>query len=92
MIEAKDESGHVVTQVAKQVTRSVKLVFGVPAETKPFHNLPEGARVRLRLRNNEFARAYVRTGKDITCYVIKETLDWWVLVYPQAKNSTKGGD
>ena len=56
-------------------------------EPLPLAGFPEG-RVRLRLRNNSFAMAYVKTKDGIRCFVIGEMDGMWVPVteFEQGRN------
>lgn len=50
-----------------------EIIFAI-REPKPLRGFPEG-RVRLRLRNDEFARAFVRTPEGIRHFIVQETPD-----------------
>ena len=51
-------------------------VFGVRA-VLPLRGFPRG-KVRLTLRNQDFARAYVKTKHGIRCFIVAEYLGKWV--------------
>lgn len=62
------------------------MVFGV-CETKPILCILPG-RIRLRMRNTTFARAYVKTSDGIRCFAIEDCGDTWLvrLDYEQGRN------
>lgn len=61
------------------------LVFGVhPA--KPLKDFPAG-RVRLVVRNDAFARAYVKTADGIREFRVAEHEGYWIAVYEQGANT-----
>lgn len=61
-------------------------VFGA-VSAKPITNLPEGAKVRIRLRDEEFAAAYVRYQNRIEQWALRDNLDGtWALAFVQASN------
>jgi hypothetical protein len=53
----------------------VKIVYGV-CEPKPIFGAPEG-RQRLRLRNNNWAKLFVKTPTAIRCFVLEDCGDRW---------------
>lgn len=51
------------------------IVFGIPDEATralPIRDLPNGARVRLRFRNQDFGRAFVCTREGIRHFILQE--------------------
>jgi len=61
-------------------------VFGL-AEIKPLRGFPEG-RVRIRLRNDDFAQAYVKTATGIRCFYLYEVDGHWQPSFETARNET----
>lgn len=65
-------------------------IFGVQS-VRPITNLPDGARVRLRLRAEEFATAYVRYGNRIERWGLRDSLDGtWMLDLKHGENVSVG--
>ena len=62
------------------------IVFGVQ-EMKPIRPCPFG-RVRVRMRPEEIATAFVKDGHGITRHLIHDHGDRWSLSEPQARNFT----
>jgi hypothetical protein len=61
-------------------------VFG-SAEPLPLKGFPEGS-IRLRIRNNQFALARVRTDDGIREFYIKEEEGFWVRSIEKGRNLT----
>ena len=62
------------------------VLFGVnTAPPKGMQGFPPG-RIKVRQRNNDFARAYVRTPDGIRQFVIKEIDGAWVPFCEQGRN------
>ena len=58
------------------VPEKTGFIYGVPlpeVAALPVQGAPDGARIRLRFRNNGFGRAYVKTADCIREYVIRAT-------------------
>jgi hypothetical protein len=62
-------------------------VFGV-AEPLPLKGFPEGKKIRLRVRDNQFALARVRTDDGIREFYVKEEEGFWVRSHERGRNST----
>jgi hypothetical protein len=60
-------------------------IFGIQ-EPKPLRNFPEG-RIRLRLRNMDFAKAFVKTADGIREYIIGEHNGYWVPLHLVGENA-----
>lgn len=58
--------------------------FGVQ-EPKPLKNFPPG-KVRLRMRNNDFVHAYVKTSSSIRHFLVDEIDGFWVPILEQGAN------
>jgi hypothetical protein len=64
----------------------IPVIFGTPKEIKnKFKNQPEG-KIRLRFRNDDFARAYVKTKYVITEHYVLEIGAHWELSQPIRAN------
>ena len=63
-------------------------IFGAE-DPKPLKGWPKG-RVKLRIRNNDFVYAYVRTEEGIVCYSVAEKDGYWIPGYLQGINFKKG--
>jgi hypothetical protein len=61
-------------------------VFGV-TEPLPLKGFPEGS-IRLRIRDNQFALARVRTDDGIREFYVKEEKGFWVRSHERGRNST----
>ena len=59
-------------------------IWGV-VEPKPLKGFPEG-RVKLRLRNKDFARAFVKTSNGIRSFIIAEQDGFWIPKWEQGSN------
>lgn len=64
-----------------------RMVFGVPNPVKPFGYIPEGCRLRLRMRNNAFVLAYTKNSYSITEWLVREEDGYWYLCHPQKRNT-----
>ncbi len=64
-------------------------LFGV-SEPLPPKGFPEG-RIRWRIRNNEFTRAYVKTPDGIRLFIVKQKGGYWVPGCEQGRNDTSIG-
>ena len=62
-------------------------VFGVQ-ELKPLHGFPAG-KVRVKLRNNDYAKFYVRTPDGIRQFVAKDCGDFWQCSHEQGRNERR---
>jgi hypothetical protein len=70
-------------------TFGTALVFGDVPAIRPIINVPGWAtQVRVRLRNGEVVRVYVRGGGRIECWVVTDTPDGGELVLQRARNVT----
>lgn len=75
---------------SKAIIFGIPLVWGVPKTHSKIVGIPRGAKVRLRFRNNDFGRAFVRNANGkISSYVIVERRGKWILEsqYRQAMNT-----
>lgn len=61
-----------------------KIVWGVK-EPKPIKTEMPG-RVRLRMRNKAFAKAFFKTPNAIRCFALKDCGDYWEPIYEQGMN------
>lgn len=59
-------------------------VWGVK-ERKPLKGFPEG-RVKIRLRNTDFARAFVKTTSGIRQFIVAEVDGFWIPKFEQGSN------
>jgi len=59
-------------------------IFGVQ-NPKPLAGFPQG-RIRLRIRNTDFARAFVRTPSGIRHFIVKDTGEKWEPMLEQGRN------
>ena len=48
-------------------------------EPRQIVNIPEGAKVRVRIRNDDFVRAFVKQGRKIDHYIVQEIGGAWFL-------------
>lgn len=62
--------------VATVVGQRLCFIQGDSTEVKTLRNWPEG-RIRLRLRNEEFAQAFVKTAHGIRRFYIAEVDGFW---------------
>lgn len=62
-------------------------VFGVQ-EPKEIHGLPAG-KVRLRMRSDSLATAFVRTPTNIRGYVLRDKGDHWEAAFELSRNETR---
>jgi hypothetical protein len=69
---------------ARLVSIGEKIVFGI-AEPLPLRGFPPG-KIRLRLRPDDFARAFVRMDNQARAYVIKEKDGFWIPFCEQGRN------
>lgn len=51
----------------------------------PLKGFPAG-KVRLKIRNDDFVRAYVKTEQGIECFIIAEEDGFWIPKYKQGAN------
>ena len=58
------------------VQRGLRVVCGVPADTKPIAGVPEG-KMRLRLRHAALAVLFVRTRAGIRKFLLEDCGDTW---------------
>ena len=63
--------------MAQRVIRGPKLVFDIPAETKPIANLPAG-KVRLVFRTNAMGKAVVRTETGVREMMLEDKGEHWI--------------
>ena len=63
--------------MATTLVRGPKIVFDIPAETKPIANLPAG-KVRLVFRTNSMAKAVVRTASGVREMMLQDNGDHWI--------------
>ena len=67
------------------------IVYGV-RDIKPISNLPEGAKVRIRMRPKALALAYVKHGGAVTCWGLQEDSGGdWILGLKMGQNATVKG-
>ena len=59
------------------ISRGIPIVFGVK-NPKPIVGAPEG-RQRLRMRNTQAAKLFVKTANGIRSFVLKEDGDHWAV-------------
>lgn len=59
------------------IQKGIHLVIGIPLVVKPLVLFPEGKK-RIRMRNNDAVRVFVKTKDGITEYVIKECEGGWM--------------
>jgi hypothetical protein len=59
-------------------------IFGV-CEPMPAEGFPEG-RIRWRIRNNDFVKAYVKTSDGIREFRVIQTDGYWMPIYEQGRN------
>ena len=59
-------------------------VWGVQ-KPKPLANFPKG-KIRLRVRNTDFARAFVKTETGIRQFIVKDTGETWEPMLEQGRN------
>jgi hypothetical protein len=80
MNESSGISLEMLAAVAKspspQRFTGMKVVFGIPKSTVPIAGLPLG-RVRLRFRNDDFARVFIRTKEGIRRFFIEDGGGQW---------------
>jgi hypothetical protein len=67
-------------------TGGIKFVFGI-ANAMPTKGFPEG-KIRFRLRNNDFAKARVKTSDGIMEFYIEEKDGYWIPSFETARNKT----
>lgn len=68
--------------MSHKISTGTPLIFGTPKEIKKkFKNQPEG-KIKLRFRNNDLARAYVKTEYGITEHYVLEIGTQWELSHP----------
>jgi len=60
------------------------VVFGIQ-DTKPLRGFPDG-RVRIRLRNDGFAQAFVKSATGIRHFYIREVDGFWLPCFEQGAN------
>jgi hypothetical protein len=53
-----------------QIHAHPTLIFGVPDQLHPVHNLPAGARAQIFYNNDEFARAEVTIGSRVEGWIL----------------------
>ena len=70
----------------KTVLIGEQIVFGVPPSIKPVSNLPIGAKLRLRLRNRDYARAFVRTSGGVQEWFLRDKGAHWELGWMVSQN------
>jgi hypothetical protein len=63
---------------------SSNLVYGVK-DPLPLSEFPDG-RIKIKMRNNDFASAYVRGDKGIRQFYIEEKDGCWIPKYEQSAN------
>lgn len=61
-----------------------KLAFG-STELKPLKGFPDG-RIRIRIRNNEFVRVFVKTENEIQQFEVEDCGDYWTPYCETASN------
>jgi hypothetical protein len=57
------------------LTKGPKAIFGVPKKiphASEISGVPEGARIKIKFRNNRFARAFVLKRGILTYHIIEE--------------------
>lgn len=62
-------------------------VFGVQ-ELKPLRGFPTG-KVRIKMRNTEYAKFYVKTPEGIRQFVAKDYGDYWECSHEQGRNERR---
>lgn len=68
------------------MTVKSKIVFGIKQQ-KPFIDPPPG-KIRVKMRNDNFAQAFVKNGESIRHFFIRENGLRWELCYEQGSNTT----
>lgn len=68
------------------ISNANSMIFGC-LPMLPTRGFPEG-RIRIRLRNDDFAEAYVFSPQGIRCFYIKESEcgDWWEPAFEKGRN------
>jgi hypothetical protein len=66
----------------------MNVVFGVQ-EPLPLRGFPQG-RYKIKMRNTDFARVFVRSKDGIREFCINEVNGYWEACYEQASNTRKG--
>lgn len=63
------------------ITKGIRAIWGVPAEIKPILGLPDEChgRYRLKFRNTQAGRIYIKTKSGIECYVLEDRGYYWFL-------------
>jgi len=61
------------------------IIWGV-RPTLPLKGFPEG-KIKLRLRNNSFAKAFVKTKQGIRSFYVAEKDGFWIPKYEQGSNN-----
>lgn len=64
------------------ITKGRKAVWGIQPQAKKISNVPEGAKVRLKIAENQLAKAYVRTSDGIKEHALFDNGDTWELTWP----------
>lgn len=67
-----------------------KYVFGV-CQPLPLRGFPQG-RIRLRLRKDSFAKAFVKSPTGIRRFLIGQRGAFWVPMYEQGAKVRTGGE
>ena len=64
------------------------LIFGIPLVKKPVKNLPCQGRMRMRFRNDTFAKIFIRTETATRCFMLQDNGRYWTAEpkYEQAAN------
>jgi hypothetical protein len=65
------------------IITGVKVVFAIPKNQKPIvirlNDLVDDFKIRLRFRNTETGKAYIKTKDSIRCFIIKDTPTHWLI-------------
>lgn len=72
--------------MATPISNGHLVVWGIPKELKPIIGLPPG-KARLRLRNKDVGRVFVRTADGIQHFVLLNNGETWGLM-AQGRNKT----
>jgi hypothetical protein len=73
------------TSKSKVINKGKCLVFGVV----PLNHLlgvPIGSRVRYRMRNSDYLKAFIKDASGVTQYQIEDREGQWALCFPTARN------
>ena len=87
LIRSMATTKHPINNVMAVITIGEPHVLGITT-IKPIMPEPQG-KVRIKLRPNDLAKAYIKTDNRITGYYIKDNGDHWQLSYVIGINHTR---